>query len=172
MSYEARNDNYIRDVSQEVNEAIAFCSMQCHCGGGSQYNVTLRCFDGFHKNEDRNIEYKPTAEWQRIQDELQQGREAVEDAEFFRESLPATKDGVVILWGNTVWFYDDHNQKPVWGVVNSIEDIRESDMEGEFYLTGWLPDEEIPFQSPNIYCFAFKEACLVSIQEQTKGESI
>lgn len=78
MSYEARNDNYIRDVSQEVNEAIAFCSMQCHCGGGSQYNVTLRCFDGFHKNEDRNIEYKPTAEWQRIQTELQQGREAVE----------------------------------------------------------------------------------------------
>jgi hypothetical protein len=92
MSYEARNDNYIRDVSQEVNEAIAFCSMQCHCGGGSQYNVTLRCFDGFHKNEDRNIEYKPTAEWQRIQTELQQGREAVEKLKSMEEGYEVMKE--------------------------------------------------------------------------------
>ena len=105
MSYEARNDNYIRDVSQEVDEAVAFCAMQCHCGGGSQYNVTLRCFDGFHKNEDRNIEYKPTAEWQRIQTELQQGREAVEKLKRIEEGYEVMKERLLDS-GELLQYYD------------------------------------------------------------------
>lgn len=162
MSYEARNDNYIRDVSQEVNEAVAFCSMQCHCGGGTQYNVTLRCFDGFRKNKDGNIEYKPTAEWQRIQTELQQGREAVEKLQRFDDGIPKTKDGVFIIPNREYWyrnFYGEVLQVNVYMVRNDEEGyVIYLEFGSEYF-------EETPDQ-----LFSTQEACLSSIKEQRESK--
>lgn len=107
--------------------------------------------------------FKESDEWTRIQEELKQGREAI-------EKLPKTADAVRVSWGDQVWFYDDLNEKLIWGVIEMIEDIRESDMDGDFMFVGSMPDEEIPFQSPNVYCYSSKEACLESIKKEKAGE--
>ncbi len=79
-----------------------------------------------------------------------------------KERLPKNADGDAVLWGDTVWFDDEG--KAIWGVVDTFEDIRDVDIKGEFNLLGWMPDEEIPFQSPNIYCYSTAESCRKSIE--------
>lgn len=81
--------------------------------------------------------------------------------------IPRNGDGDPVFHTDTVWMWDADTEKPIWGVVHSIDETGD---EGEYEFFGFMPDEELDFTAPNKHCYSSSESCRRKCQE-TKGRS-